>query len=126
MKKIIIALLTAILLPVAAPASTLWFSGIVSANVVTNTGALVPVGTFTFTSPGFYFQTTAATTNNYMLTKLTFDGTNYFILPQVYQTPATPTNQLTLLTNTSYTVYASLSVSNGTAGVITNNITSQP
>ena len=125
--KIIIAIvLNAALLAGTARASTLWFSGIVPANTTTNPVALVQIGTFNFTSPGFYSQVFGTDTNTYVRPRLTFDGTNFYAIPQAWQAPGTVTNQLFLLTNSSYPVYMALAISNGLASPITNNVTSQP
>ena len=95
------------------------------ANSTTNLNStLVPIGTLTMNRPTLFVQTYGNNTNTFVNGRLTFDGTNFFTIPQTYASPGYPTNQPVLLTNFTFTVYASLSISNGASTNITINITS--
>lgn len=132
-KTIIIATITIIgllaaLLP--ARASITWAGSGLTVNAGTQTNvplSLVQVGTFSFTSPNLFIQsyTGPGGTNVYVSPRLTFDGTNLFVIPQQYQFPGYPTNAGPVtLTNATFPVYAVLNITNGLGTNITVNITS--
>jgi hypothetical protein len=102
------------------------FSGGITINALTtsNLPALVQIGTFTLPAQSIYFTTGTITNTNlvFITNRLTFDGTNFFTLPQSYQFSSTGPNVSVLFpaTNVSLPVYMAESVSNGQATTITN------
>ena len=101
----------------------------IPANYLTNFSTLVPIGTFTLTPQNMFFGTGNSVTNPFTAYgRLTFDGTNFFTLPQYF---SSGTNAATLgvngftnlqwsTSNTVFTLYAALSVTNSMAYAITN------
>ena len=97
----------------------------ISPNAVSNFNTpLVQVGTFTLTPQSVYLTHNGITNTNlvFITNRLTFDGTNFFVLPQVYQFGTTNpvANTLKTVTNITLPVYGALSVSNGQGQAITN------
>jgi hypothetical protein len=85
-------------------------------NCTTNFAQLVQVGTFTLNNQALYLTQNGASNAGAMIAngRLTFDGTNFFVLPQFYTNrQAGPTNnELWTVTNITLPVYGALSVSN--------------
>jgi hypothetical protein len=97
----------------------------IAANSVTNFTALAPIGTFQLYPQSLYISTAnaQATTNQLVhFARLTFDGTNFFTIPQnwIPNTGAPLTNALWAITNSTFTVYGQLVVSNLSATPVTN------
>lgn len=94
----------------------------VTTNIVPSPA--IQVGTFYVAPPNLYVQTTNGSTNFFVTARLSFDNSNWFVVQQKYQAPGYPTNAPYVLTNTSFPVYGSITVSNGDGSVQGINVTS--
>lgn len=127
-KSILILVLLVTLITVSLSAQIFIGSGAnVTANSTSNFPALVQVGTFFFNAQHVTFAYTASSVTNQSQVngygRLTFDGTNFFVGPQMWNS----TNGLVWqTTNQSLPVYASLSITNGQAQTITNLTATTP
>lgn len=81
----------------------------------------IQIGTFYVTPPPLYIQTTNGATNFFVTGRFSFDNTNWYTVRQQYQAPLFPTNGPYILTNTSFAVYGSITVSNGDGTVLATN-----
>ncbi len=118
----LVAAVIVVALAFTAPASQSWTPSYVQIppNVSSN---LVPsppiqIATLYVTLPSIYIQTTNATasgsTNFWAQGRLSFDGTNWFTISQQFQAVGA-SNTVFQITNVSFPVYGSLTVTNGAA-----------
>lgn len=131
MKKYIVSLLAVIglievCIRIYAGIIVLAGSGVnINANSTSNLTMLAAVGTFTLPAQSIYLSEGGITNTNLCIitNRLTFDGTNFFNIPQTYMFGVATnavSNVLWVVTNISFPVYEALSVSNGQGQVITN------
>ena len=96
----------------------------VNASSSTNFTLLTQIGTFTVGQENANITQAACTNNNNVIYRqmLTFDGTNFFAMPQTYTNLTTNaiSGVLIVVTNITFPVYAALNVSNANLSAVSN------
>ena len=96
----------------------------IAANSTTNFPTLIPIGSFTLNQQNLSQYYAGCTNPGSLIAngRLTFDGTNFFLMPQQWTnaTAGASNGAVWTVATTNYTVYAQLSVSNGTSQVVSN------
>ena len=110
-----------------APAGIVQLTGsgpTIAANTVSNFPVWVPIGTFNLSPQYLFLSSQYNITNGMFLAggKLSLDQTNGFNIPSLFSVTNTAplNNALFSVTNTTFTLYAQMWVSNGMAVPLTN------